>query len=96
MKSTVWSCAGKQGKYIGETYRSIKERIEEHHNKMRNKDQSSILYQHCKEFHGGKEQHFNVKICRSFHSDPMLRQINESIRIKEENLGLNTKGRVGK
>ena len=89
------TCKGKKGVYIGETSRSIKERLNEHYTKINNMDSSSVFIQHMKEEHGGLIQELEVKIISTHPTDPTSRQINEAVRIKEEKPDLNAKDEWG-
>ena len=81
--------------YEGETSRSIGERVGEHLRKYNEKDPKSILYQHAKEKHNGVLPNINVEIISICRSDPMLRQVTESVCIRENNPTLNTKSEWG-
>ena len=81
--------------YVGETARSIGERVNEHLTKYQVKDKNSIFQKHIEEKHGGERQDVKVKVVSSCGNDAMLRQVTEPILIKELNSELNTKDEWG-
>ena len=75
----------KQKRYImhGETSRSARVRWKEHKNALERKEKSNI-WEHCVLEHDGNQAELNYKVERSFHRDSMLRQIDEAMRLEEE------------
>ena len=83
------------GLYVGETARSIGERVNEHLAKYEVKDKNSVFQKHIEEKHKGERQDVKVKVVSSCGNDAMLRQVTEAILIKELNPELNTKDEWG-
>ena len=83
------------GLYVGETARSIGERVSEHQTKYQLKNKNSIFQKHIEEKHGGERQDVKVKVVSSCGNDAMLRQVTKAILIKELNPELNTKDEWG-
>ena len=81
--------------YVGETARSIGERVNEHLAKYEVKDKNSIFQKHIEEKHKGERQDVKVKVVSSCGNDAMLRQVTKAILIKELNPELNTKDEWG-
>ena len=48
------------------------------------KAENSVLMRHCREEHGGEEQTFEIKVRKAFRGDATLRQITESLNIRQE------------
>ena len=91
-------CNGKgsnDGLYIGETARSVGERINEHLTKYEKKDKNSVFHKHVEEKHNGERQNVRLKVVSSCGNDAMLRQVTEAVVIKELNPELNTKEEWG-
>ena len=61
--------------YIGESARSLKERINEHVERYEEKDKNSVLFKHVEEKHGGRRQQITVEKFATCPGDPMLRQV---------------------
>ena len=83
------------GLYVGETARSIGERIGEYLNKYEVKDKNPLFHKHIEEEYGGKKQDVELKVVSSCGNDAMLRQVTEAILVKELNPELNTKDEWG-
>ena len=83
------------GLNIGETARSIGERIGENLNRYEIKDKSSVFHKHIGEKHWGERQEVELKVASSCGNDAMLRQVTEAILIKELNQKLNNKDEWG-
>ena len=81
--------------YIGESARSLKERINEHIDKYEKKDKSSVLYKHMQEKHGERKQQITVQVLTACPGDPMLRQVSEAVYIQELSPTLNSKEEWG-
>ena len=45
--------------------------------------ESSVIWRHCRERHGGEIQDFKMNITGSYRNDAMLRQISEAVRIND-------------
>ena len=91
-------CIGKRtndGLYVGETARSLGERIGEHLTKYEAKDKNSVFHKHVEEKHGGERQNVKLEVVSSCGNDAMLRQVTEAVLIKELNPELNTKEEWG-
>ena len=84
------------GLYVGETARSIGDRVCEYLTKYEVKDKNSIFQKHVDEKHGDERQDVKVKVVSSCGSDGILRQVTEVILIKELTPGLNTRDEWGK
>ena len=80
------TCKGCEERYIGETARSLGERVQEH---VRGK--SSALHEHMQKKHEGQFQEIQVKILNRCPGDAMLRQVMESTYIKELKPEMNRK-----
>ena len=91
-------CIGKRtndGLYVGETVRSVGERIGEHLTKYEVNDKSSVFHKYVEEKHGGERQNVRLKVVSSCGNDAMLRQVTEAVLIKELNPELNAKEEWG-
>ena len=97
---TCQVCArkGVRKKYWGETGRSSYERCKEHWDLWRNRKESSCLWKHSMEEHGGglKEEDVLVKVEEQSRTT-LSRQVGEGVRIEEEEPGalLNSKSEFG-
>ena len=95
------TCAGmKNGKvcgekYIGETSRSLDERIGEHIGDLKGKKDKSVIWRHFKEEHEEEEQRYQLKVVTTAPGDPLLRQLMEAILIEEKKPLLNAKDEWG-
>ena len=67
--------------YNGTTTRSGYIRGNEHLRDIREKKEDSDLWKHCEEKHEGQITTFRMEITETFRRDPLLRQINEAVRI---------------
>ena len=75
----------------GETGRSARIRVGEHHKALMKKKDSN-LWEHCCKEHGGQMVPFNFQVTKVFREDPLSRQLDEAIRIqREEGVLLNDK-----
>ena len=81
----------KIGKYIGETCRSIEERNREHVDKYEIKNNDSVLYQHMLDKHNGELRSVKTELVKRCPGDAMLRQVSESVYIRELEPELNRK-----
>ena len=73
-------------KYIGETSRSLAERIGEHIGDLRERKEKSVMWRHFKDDHSEEEHTYGLKVISSAPGDPLLRQLTEAILIEERNL----------
>ena len=80
--------------YIGETSRSAYTRGKEHLRALEQREETSVMWRHSCDKHGGDVPSFTMNVTGMFHDDAMLRQITESVRINkvEEGQLINTKG----
>ena len=71
-------------KYIGESARNGYTRGREHLQEYKNKSKNSIMHRHVNEKHSNsnREIKYKMKITGLFRNDPTLRQVTESIKIK--------------
>ena len=71
-------------KYIGESARNGYTRGREHLQEYKNKSKNSIMYRHANEKHSNSDREikYKMKITGLFRNDPTLRQVTESIKIK--------------
>ena len=75
----------------GETGRSGRVRVNEHHRALTKKKDSN-LWEHCVEVHNGEMVDFRCRVTGTFKEDPLSRQLDEAIRLqKEEGTLLNDK-----
>ena len=80
--------------YVGETARSIKERIEEHHQAYKSRNQDSHIMKHQLLHHQGAEPEFTVRVV-DYKKTALTRQLGEAVRIRRrggEGAVLNSKG----
>ena len=84
-------CQGCGDLYIGETSRTAYTRVSEHMSAYEDRTENSVLWRHCREEHGGEEQTFEVKVRKAFRGDATLRQIAESLDIRQEAPRMNNK-----
>ena len=80
------TCSECEERYIGETARSLGERIQEHV-----KEKSSAVNEHMQKKHEGRFQRIRVRILNRCPGDAMLRQVMESTYIKELQPEMNRK-----
>ena len=81
-------CIGKRtndGLYVGETARSVGERIGEHLTKKEVNDKNSVFHKHVEEQRGCEKQNVELKVVSSCCNNAMLRQVTEAVLIKELN-----------
>ena len=67
----------------GETARTARICCKEHNTALGRRANSN-LWEHCLLAHGGHEAEFGYKVSRTFHRDSLLRQIDEAVRLEEE------------
>ena len=81
-------------KYIGKTSRSAYTCSKEHLRALEKQEESSVLWRHSCDNHGGDIPGFTMNVTGTFHNDAMLRQITESVQINQVGEGqlINTKG----
>ena len=84
-------CTGCGALYIGETSRTAYTRVSEHLKELEGKTESSVLWRHCRERHGGEEQTFESKVRKGFRGDATLRQITESLDIRYDMPTMNSR-----
>ena len=94
------TCAGSHEEncgeaYIGESSRSLGERINEHINRYEKEDKNSMLFKHMKEKHGGVRQELKIEKLATCSGDAMLRQVTEAVYINETTPALNSKEEWG-
>ena len=80
--------------YVGETARSIKERIEEHHQAYKSRNQESHIMKHQLLHHQGADPEFIVRVV-DYKKTALTRQLGEAVRIRRrggEGAVLNSKG----
>ena len=82
--------------YIGESARSLGERINEHISKYEKEDKNSMLFKHMKERHGGTKNELSIEKLATCPGDAMLRQVTEAVFISEMAPSLNSKEEWGK
>ena len=96
-RGTVYrvNCLGEESNcksfYIGESARSIGTRFKEHVEKFENNDPTSAFYKHSIEKHDGNHPSLGLEILSVHPGDAMLRQITESVYIKNYKPDLNNK-----
>ena len=74
-------CGGEKVCYVGETGQNVYTRGQKHMANYRGKTNDSPLWKHSKHKHGGSlNLNFSMKVKKCF-SDPLTRQVNESVRI---------------
>ena len=83
--------------YLGETHRTLWDRIREHQESLRQKSESSCLSRHWEDYHGGKTPKYEVKVLKTFKS-ATERQVSEALAIEsgEYDLLLNSKTEFGR
>lgn len=80
-------------KYIGETSRSACTLGREHLNALERREEISVMWRHSCDRHEGNVPDFVMNVTGTFHDDPMLRQVTESVLISkiEERMLINSK-----
>ena len=81
--------------YVGESSRSLGERINEHMHGYEKEDKNLMLFKHIKEKHGGVRQELKIEKLATFPGDAMLRQVTEAVFINETTPALNSKEEWG-
>lgn len=82
--------------YVGETARSLRERMEEHFSLLQNKSKKSVLYQHVVEKHeDGGAVTWDISLRSRCPQDATLRQATEATIINLEDPQLNRKAEFG-
>ena len=56
-----------------------------HQDRLREENDKSDLWDHCKKKHAGEKKTFRMDVIESFHRDPLLRQVTEATRISRAN-----------
>ena len=69
--------------YIGESSRSLGERINEYMHGYEKEDKNSMLFKHIKEKHGSVRQELEIKLA-TVAGDAMLRQVTEAVFLQTE------------
>ena len=69
----------REGTCIGETARSIRERLGEHLVTHKQNEKNSAFYKHVLERHDSVPQDVNVEILAVYSGDAMLRQVTEAV-----------------
>ena len=82
-------------KYIGETSRSLAERIGEHIGDLRERKEKSVIWRHFRDEHNEEEHQYGLKVISTAPGDPLLRQLTEAIIIEEKKPLLNAKDEWG-
>ena len=82
------SCVGCEednhgGKYHGESSKNGFTRGKKHLEEFDRRAESSVIWRHCRERHGGEIQDFKMNITGNYRNDAMLRQISEAVRIND-------------
>jgi hypothetical protein len=70
-------------KYRGQTSRSEYERTNEHFKDYRDKKEGSVLFEHSKKYHGGRDFEVEVTILARCFGQPTTRMITEAVLIDE-------------
>ena len=83
------------GKYVGETSRTLAERVKEHRAALRRYDQGSFMFKHWALAHPELDNppDFEFSVVKK-HKDPMSRLVHEAVRILDE-ASLNSKAEWG-
>ena len=71
---------GTTSNYYGEGSRTCYLRGLEHSKALEKKEETSVLWQHCLEHHGGSVQEFRMKVVKQ-HRNSFERQLNEAVSI---------------
>ena len=79
----------KDGLYVGETARSVDQRVNEHLIKYETKDKNSVFHKHVEEKHNSERQSILLEIASFCGNDAILRQVTEAVMIKLKNLTQN-------
>ena len=72
-----------KAEYNGETSRTAKTRATEHMEKLRKRDEESVLWQHAKTYHGGEIPEYEFTITGSYLKRPLQRQLMEAVLIEQ-------------
>ena len=70
-------------KYIGQTGRSLYERIKEHFSDYRQKKEKSVLFEHSEMYHDKQPFEIRVSILSRCFGEPTTRLISEAVKINE-------------
>ena len=76
--------------YIGESSRSLGERINGHISRYEKEDKNSMLFKHIKEKHGSVRQELKIEKLVTCSGDAMLRQVTEAVYVNETAPALNS------
>ena len=71
--------------YIGQTGRSMYERMKEHLKAYEVRSDKSVLWEHSKKFHGNQEFEFDTKVKSKCFGEPTTRLITEAVMIDKLN-----------
>ena len=74
-------------KYIGETARNAYTRGREHLTMLKNRNKTSVLWEHCKDVHGGNIVEFKMSVIKRYKNDAMMPQIMEAVIIESSKQG---------
>ena len=87
--------AGDEGRYVGETSRTLSERVGEHGKSLNRMESKSFIFKHWALSHPESLEppKFKFSVIRA-HKDPLTRLVHESIRISEVD-NLNSKSEWG-
>ena len=86
-----------KNKYVGQTGRSMYERMKEHFSNWEMKKEDSPLWQHSMEHHQSEPFPVEIKVMRRCFGKPTRRMITESVLIEqtEEKESMNSKSEYG-
>ena len=70
-------------KYIGQTGRSLYERVNEHYKGLNERKDKAVLWEHSKIFHNEETVRFEVRIKSKCFGEPTRRMISEAVLINE-------------
>ena len=82
-------------KYIGETSRSLRERVSEHISGLNSKSDDNVLSRHMLHRHTGATKSISVSVLATYPDDAMGRQIAESVYIAELKPSINAREEWG-
>ena len=72
---------GQAKAYVGESSKNGFTRGKKHLQELDGKTTSSVMWRHCREYHGSDIQDFRMSVTGNYSNDAMLRQISEAVRI---------------
>ena len=76
-------CTECSRKYIGQTGRSIHERMNEHFNGMIEKKDKAVLWEHSKKYHNEERFTFEISVKSKCFGEPTTRMITEAVLIDQ-------------